>query len=273
MLLSDRNPLNPYANCTLCSSTYIHGFKSALKGEFSKISLNFFSFKLLSPSARSLTSGFGRAFSTAAPGAAPAAPPAERTKFGGLQDKDRIFTNIYGKHDKSLKGAMSRGDWYRTKDLILKGRDWIVDEVKKSGLRGRGGAGFPSGLKWSFMPKVSDGRPSYIVVNADESEPGTCKDREIMRNEPHKLVEGTLIAGIGMGARAGYIYIRGEFVNERKAVERAVAEAYQAGFLGKNVCGSGVDFDLYVSLARSRPLALPHLTTPFQTSSVVQTFH
>ena len=141
---------------------------------------------------------------------------------------------------------MARGDWHRTKDLVLKGRDWIIDEMKKSGLRGRGGAGFPSGLKWSFMPKVSDGRPSYLVINADESEPGTCKDREIMRNEPHKLVEGALIAGVGMGARAGYIYIRGEFVNERKNVERAIREAYDAGFLGKNACGSGYDFDLYV---------------------------
>lgn len=118
--------------------------------------------------------------------------------------------------------------------------------MKKSGLRGRGGAGFASGLKWSFMPKVSDGRPSYLVVNADESEPGTCKDREIMRHEPHKLVEGCLIAGTAMRARAGYIYIRGEFVAERYAVMRAVDEAYKKGYLGKNACGSGVDFDLFV---------------------------
>ena len=86
----------------------------------------------------------------------------------------------------------------RTKDLLLKGRDWIIDQMKASGLRGRGGAGFPSGLKWSFMPKVNDGRPAYLVVNADESEPGTCKDREIMRHDPHKLVEGCLIAGTAM---------------------------------------------------------------------------
>ncbi len=83
--------------------------------------------------------------------------------------QDRIFTNIYGRHDPFLKGAEARGDWYRTKDLIVKGTDWIVEQMKQSGLRGRGGAGFPSGLKWSFMPKVSDGRPSYLVVNADES--------------------------------------------------------------------------------------------------------
>jgi len=141
---------------------------------------------------------------------------------------------------------MQRGDWYRTKDLVHMGRDWIVSEMKASGLRGRGGAGFPSGLKWSFMPKQSDGRPSYLVVNADESEPGTCKDREIMRHDPHKLVEGCLIAGVGMGARAGYIYIRGEYVNERIALERAIKESYDAGLIGKNACGSGYDYDLYV---------------------------
>ena len=156
--------------------------------------------------------------------ASDAAAPPEKTSFGNLSDEDRIFTNLYGKHDPFLKGAMKRGDWYRTKDLVLMGRDWIISEMKASGLRGRGGAGFPSGLKWSFMPKASDGRPSYLVVNADESEPGTCKDREIMRHDPHKLVEGCLIAGVGMGARAGYIYIRGEYVNERLNLERAVAE-------------------------------------------------
>merc|ERR1711897_32120 len=172
---------------------------------------------------KSLGVGFGlRAFSSDA---------AESKVYGGLSDEDRIFTNLYGKHDPFLKGAMKRGDWYRTKDLVLMGRDWIISEMKASGLRGRGGAGFPSGLKWSFMPKNSDGRPSYLVVNADESEPGTCKDREIMRHDPHKLVEGCLLAGVGMGARAGYIYIRGEYVNERLALERAGAEAYEAGLI------------------------------------------
>eukprot|EP00270_Netrium_digitus_P020168 TRINITY_DN8205_c0_g1_i1.p1 TRINITY_DN8205_c0_g1~~TRINITY_DN8205_c0_g1_i1.p1 ORF type:complete len:485 (+),score=99.48 TRINITY_DN8205_c0_g1_i1:22-1455(+) len=184
------------------------------------------------------------AASTAAP--PPPPPPPEKTSFGGLKDEDRIFTNVFGKHDPHIKGAMARGDWYKTKELVQKGTDWIVGEMKKSGLRGRGGAGFPSGLKWSFMPKVSDGRPSYLVVNADESEPGTCKDREIMRHDPHKLVEGCLIAGVGMRARYGYIYVRGEYVDERWALERAVKEAYAAGFLGKNACGSGYDFDLYV---------------------------
>lgn len=164
-----------------------------------------------------------------APPPPPPPPPTEKTQFGGLKDEDRIFTNLYGMHDPFLKGAVKRGDWHRTKDLVLKGTDWIVNEMKKSGLRGRGGAGFPSGLKWSFMPKVSDGRPSYLVVNADESEPGTCKDREIMRHDPHKLLEGCLIAGVGMRARTAYIYIRGEYVNERLNLERALHECYKEG--------------------------------------------
>jgi NADH-quinone oxidoreductase subunit F len=163
-----------------------------------------------------------------------------------LADKDRIFTNLYGEHDWRLDAARRRGDWDGTKDLILKGRDWIVEQVKESGLRGRGGAGFPTGLKWSFMPKKSDGGPIYLVVNADESEPGTCKDREIMRHDPHKLVEGCLIAGAAMGATAGYIYIRGEFVREAEVLEAAIAEAYEAGLLGKNACGSGYDFELHL---------------------------
>uniref|UniRef100_A0A6T6MGI2 NADH dehydrogenase [ubiquinone] flavoprotein 1, mitochondrial n=1 Tax=Timspurckia oligopyrenoides TaxID=708627 RepID=A0A6T6MGI2_9RHOD len=172
---------------------------------------------------------------------------AQPKSYGGLKDSDRIFTNIYGEHDTGIKGAMKRGDWYKTKEIVQKGRDWIISEIKASGLRGRGGAGFPSGLKYSFMPKSNpDGRPNYLVINADESEPGTCKDREIMRSDPHKLVEGALVVGVAMSARAAYIYIRGEFINERHALQKAVDEAYAAGFLGKNACGSGVDFDVYV---------------------------
>ena len=162
-----------------------------------------------------------------------------------LADRDRIFTNLYGLHDAGLTGARARGDWDGTKDLILKGRDWIVNEVKASGLRGRGGAGFPTGLKWSFMPKTSD-RPRYLVVNADESEPGTCKDRDIIRNDPHKLVEGCLLASVGMGATACYIYIRGEFYDESLVLQKAIDEAYAAGLLGKNACGSGYDLELYL---------------------------
>ncbi len=164
-----------------------------------------------------------------------------------LQDQDRIFTNIYGMHDRSLKGAQARGHWDGTKDLIALGRDKIVDIMKASGLRGRGGAGFPTGLKWSFMPKESDGRPAYLVVNADESEPGTCKDREIMRHDPHTLIEGCLIASFAMGAHACYIYIRGEYIREKEALQNAIDEAYDAGLLGKNAAKSGWDFDLYLT--------------------------
>lgn len=162
-----------------------------------------------------------------------------------LQDKDRIYTNLYGFESFSLKDAQKRGDWDKTASFIKKGADWIINEVKASGLRGRGGAGFPTGLKWSFMPKDS-GKPHYLVINADESEPGTCKDRDILRNEPHKLIEGALIAGFAMGAHAAYIYVRGEFYNEASALNIAIKEAYEAGLLGKNAAKSGWDFDVYV---------------------------
>ncbi|MDF1720921.1 MAG: NADH-quinone oxidoreductase subunit NuoF [Minwuia sp.] len=161
-----------------------------------------------------------------------------------LQDKDRIFTNLYGDQPWNLAGAQKRGIWDNTKALLDKGADSIIGEIKESGLRGRGGAGFPTGLKWSFMPKESDGRPSYLVVNADESEPGTCKDREIMRNDPHRLLEGCLVAGFSMKAQAAYIYIRGEFVMEARILQAAIEEAYEAGLIGKNACGSGYDYDI-----------------------------
>ncbi|SMH29396.1 NADH-quinone oxidoreductase subunit NuoF [Maritimibacter sp. HL-12] len=163
-----------------------------------------------------------------------------------LKDQDRIFTNLYGMHERTLAGAKARGHWDGTAGIIAKGRDWIIDEMKSSGLRGRGGAGFPTGLKWSFMPKESDGRPAYLVINADESEPGTCKDREIMRHDPHTLIEGALIASFAMGAHTSYIYIRGEYIREREALQAAIDEAYDAGLLGKNAAGSGWDFDLFL---------------------------
>lgn len=162
-----------------------------------------------------------------------------------LRDEDRVFTNIYGLKDKSLKGAMARGHWDGTKELLEKGRDWIINEVKSSGLRGRGGAGFPTGLKWSFMPKESDGRPHYLVVNADESEPGTCKDRDIMRHDPHTLIEGCVIASFAMGAHAAYIYVRGEFIREREALQAAIDECYEYGLIGKNN-KLGYDIDIFV---------------------------
>lgn len=164
-----------------------------------------------------------------------------------LADQDRIFTNLFGQEPYSLDYAKRRGDWDNTKDIILKGRDWIIEEMKKSGLRGRGGAGFPTGMKWSFMPKESpDGRPSYLVINADESEPGTCKDRDIIRHDPHKLIEGALIAGFAMGAHKCYIYIRGEFYNEAMVLVHAIQEAREAGLLGKNAAGSGWEYDIEV---------------------------
>ena len=162
-----------------------------------------------------------------------------------LQDKDRIFTNLYGLHDWGLEGARARGAWDGTKAMLEKGRDWIINEVKASGLRGRGGAGFPTGLKWSFMPKQSDGRPHYLVVNADESEPGTCKDREIMRHDPHLLIEGCLIAAFAMNAKHCYIYIRGEFIRERERLQAAVDQAYEARLIGKDNV-HGFPFDVVV---------------------------
>lgn len=163
-----------------------------------------------------------------------------------LSDKDRIFTNVYGWQGADLAAAKARGDWDNTKALIKLGHEEVIEQVKASGLRGRGGAGFPTGLKWSFMPKEVKDRPHYLVVNADESEPGTCKDRDIIRHEPHKLIEGCLIAGFAMRAHVGYIYIRGEFINEAKALQTAIDEAYEAGLLGRNAAKSGWDFDLYL---------------------------
>src|SRR6201989_335419 len=161
-----------------------------------------------------------------------------------LADKDRIFTNLYGYQSWHLDAAQARGDWDNTKDLIAKGRDAIIAEMKASGLRGRGGAGFPTGMKWSFMPKEpKPGKPNFLVINADESEPGSCKDREIIRHDPHKLIEGALVAGYAMRARAAYIYIRGEFIRESETLFAAVAESYDAGLIGKNAAGSGCDFD------------------------------
>ena len=164
-----------------------------------------------------------------------------------LKDQDRIFTNLYGYESPSLESAKKLGSWNGTKKFLQMEPDKVTEEVKASGLRGRGGAGFSAGMKWSFMPKTSpDGRPSYLVINADESEPGACKDRDILRYEPHRLIEGALIAGYAMRARAAYIYVRGEFYAEAMALQAAVDEAYEAGLIGKNACGSGYDFDIYV---------------------------
>ncbi len=162
-----------------------------------------------------------------------------------LTDRDRIFTNLYGFESWNLAAARRRGVWDNTAGLIKKGAPKIIDEIKASGLRGRGGAGFSTGTKWSFMPKESD-KPHYLVVNADEGEPGTCKDRDILRYDPHRLLEGTLVAASAIGAHVAYIYIRGEFAAEAQIVQQAIDEAYAYGLLGKNAASSGWDCEVYL---------------------------
>ena len=164
-----------------------------------------------------------------------------------LKDKDRIFKNLYGDETFSLSSALKRGDWKETKEIINNGKDWIIEQIKKSELRGRGGAGFPTGVKWSFAPKETNNeRPHYLIINADESEPGTCKDRDIIRYEPQKLIEGSLIAAYAVGAKVCYVYIRGEYVNEGKILQEAINEAYEKNLIGKNAAGSGWDFDMHI---------------------------
>jgi len=166
---------------------------------------------------------------------------------GILQDCDRIFTNLYGRHDWGLEGAKTRGAWNGTRLMLELTPEWICEQIKASGLRGRGGAGFPTGLKWTFMPKApTPERPNYLVVNADESEPGACKDREILRSDPHLLIESCLVASYAIRAHTAYIFIRGEYLQEREHLEAAIRQAYEAKLIGKaNV--HGWDFDLHVT--------------------------
>ena len=163
-----------------------------------------------------------------------------------LEDKNRIFQNLYNDLGSDLTSAQKRGDWKDTKEIISKGREWIINEIKSSELRGRGGAGFPTGLKWSFAPKEVGSRPHYLVINADESEPGTCKDRDILRFEPHKLIEGCLISAYAVNAKVCYIYIRGEYFNEGQKLQKAIDEAYSKNLIGKNASGSNWDFDIFI---------------------------
>ena len=162
-----------------------------------------------------------------------------------MKKENIIFSNLYGKYDESIKGALKRGDWKDITKILRLDKQDIINKIKESGLRGRGGAGFSTGMKWDFMPKTS-GRQHYLVINADEGEPGTCKDREIMRHDPHRLLEGSLIAGRAMGARAAYIYIRGEFFLEASNLQVALNQCYQKGLIGKNSCGTGYDFDIFL---------------------------
>ena len=160
-----------------------------------------------------------------------------------LKDKDRIFKNLYNDLGSDVSSSQKRGDWVNTKEITDKGRDWIINEIKESQLRGRGGAGFPTGLKWSFAPKEVGSRPHYLVINGDESEPGTCKDRDILRFEPHKLIEGCLLASYAVQAHVCYIYIRGEYFVDGQKLQAAIDEAYEKNLIGKNAAGTGWDLD------------------------------
>ncbi len=164
-----------------------------------------------------------------------------------LAEIDRVFHNLYGSLGADLASAKKRGDWDDTVQFLTKDRNAVIEEVKASGLRGRGGAGFSTGMKWSFIPKEKT-KPHYLVANADEGEPGSCKDRDILRHEPHKLIEGVLIASYAIQANVAYIYVRGEFYNEAVQLQKAIDEAYEAGLIGNNACKSGFDCNIYVHL-------------------------
>ena len=150
---------------------------------------------------------------------------------GLLADKDRIFTNLYGLHDRGLEAARARGAWNGVDLMVEAGPQWIIEQIKASGLRGRGGGGFGVGLKWSLMPQASD-KPHYLIINADESEPGACKDRLFIGNDPQLLVEGAFLASYAIGAHSAYVYIRGEVVRERELLEAAIREAREARLIG-----------------------------------------
>ena len=162
-----------------------------------------------------------------------------------LEDKNRIFQNLYGDKGIDVESSKERGDWTTTKDICSKGKEWIINEIKASELRGRGGAGFPTGVKWSFAPKEGS-KPHYLVINADESEPGTCKDRDILRFEPQKLIEGCLIASYAVNAHTCYIYIRGEYFKEGEILQKSIDEAYRKNLIGKNACDTGWDLDIFI---------------------------
>ncbi len=157
-----------------------------------------------------------------------------------------LLTNMVGVPDSwTLESYRQRGGYEPLKKALGMEREAIIEEVKKANLRGRGGAGFPCGVKWGFLPKAAD-VPKYLVINADEGEPGTFKDRLLMDFDPHRLVEGCIISSFALGMRATYIYIRGELFHSIRRVEEAIAEAYKAGLLGKNIQGTGWDHDMYV---------------------------
>ena len=160
-------------------------------------------------------------------------------------DEVKVVSNRFGQGAAAIERYLELDGYQAVRKALEMGPDKIIDEMKKSNLRGRGGAGFPAGLKWSFVPKESP-KPKYILCNGDESEPGTCKDRLIFEHDPHAVLEGVIIAGIAVGSHQGYVYIRGEYRYLVDIMEKAIAEAYAKGFLGKNIFGSGYDFECAV---------------------------
>src|SRR6478735_3021910 len=163
-----------------------------------------------------------------------------------MNESETLFIQHFSDEARPLEYYTKKMAGYSaSKKALSMTPDEIINEVKKSNLRGRGGAGFPTGMKWGFIPKQST-KPKYLVCNADESEPGTFKDRDIMRYTPHLLIEGMVIAGHAIGAHSGYIYIRGEYTREAKLLDAAIQEAYSAGYLGKDIQGSKFHFDLTV---------------------------
>src|SRR6201996_171176 len=158
-------------------------------------------------------------------------------------DEVKLLSFRFGKGATSIDKYLELEGYTGVRKAIEMGPDGIIAEMKASNLRGRGGAGFPTGMKWSFVPKQSE-KPKFILVNGDESEPGTCKDRLIFEHDPHSVIEGVIIAGLAIGARMGFIYLRGEYRYLLKIMEKAIDDAYAKGFLGKNIFGSGIDYDV-----------------------------
>src|SRR5205807_4935445 len=158
-------------------------------------------------------------------------------------DEVRIVSQRFGKGATDINRYLELDGYKAVQKALQMQPDDIINEVKISNLRGRGGAGFPTGMKWSFVPKQS-AQPKYILVNGDESEPGTCKDRLILEHDPHSVIEGVVIAGLAVGAKVGFVYIRGEYRYLVDIMRKAIDDAYAKGFLGKNIFGSGKDFDV-----------------------------
>ncbi|WP_293908992.1 NADH-quinone oxidoreductase subunit NuoF [Deinococcus sp.] len=173
------------------------------------------------------------------------APPRPITSGKDPRFAPTLYASVGQPESWTLSSYLLAGGYQAVQRAFAIGNDAVIDEMKKSGLRGRGGAGFATGLKWSFMP-LNDGKPHIVICNADESEPGSFKDRYLLSEDPHQLIEGMLIAGFAMRASVGYIYIRGEYVKAAERIWEAIHAAREAGFLGKNILGSGFDFDLQV---------------------------